>query len=170
LIDKINAESESDSDWPLTRKKNEALYKKLLPRKLDHLTNEDRQHIEPILEKYAHLFHDEEENDFKCTNEMEHQIQVGDIKPIRKPPYRVPYALRQEMQNQVKKMLDKNVICTSNSPRYFPAILVPKKKGREGKPQYRFCVDFRALNSVTRFDPYPLPLLEEATSALYGSK
>jgi hypothetical protein len=47
--------------------------------------------------------------------------------------------------------------------------LVPKKKGPDGKPQYRFCVDFRALNYVTRFDLYPLPL-EEATSALYGSK
>ena len=52
----------------------------------------------------------------------------------------------------------------------FRAILVPKKKGPDVKPQYRFCVNFRALNSVTRFDPYPLPLLEEATCALYGSK
>jgi len=52
LIDKINAESESDSDRPLTRKKNETLYKKLLPGKLDHLTNEDRRHIEPILASF----------------------------------------------------------------------------------------------------------------------
>ena len=84
LIDKVNAESESDSDRPLTRKKNEVLYKKLLPGKLNHLTNEDRRHIEPILEKYAHLLHDEE-NDFKCTNEMENQIHVGDVKTIKKP-------------------------------------------------------------------------------------
>jgi len=35
LFDKINAESESDTDRPLTRKRNEVLYKKLLPRKLD---------------------------------------------------------------------------------------------------------------------------------------
>ena len=33
-----------------------------------------------------------------------------DTKPIRKPPYRTPYALRQEMKNQVQKMLDKGVI------------------------------------------------------------
>jgi len=33
-----------------------------------------------------------------------------------------------------------------------------------------FCVYFPALNSVTRFDPYPFPLLEEATFTLYGSK
>jgi len=36
--------------------------------------------------------------------------------------------------------------------------------------QSRFCVDFRVLNSVTRFDPFPLLMFEEATSNLYGSK
>ena len=110
LISQIKAESESDVDRPLKRKKNEALYKKLLPGKLNHLSHGDRRHIEPILKKYAHLFHDEEENDFKCTNVTEHQIQVGDVGPIRNTTYTVPYALRQEMQDQVKKMLDKNVI------------------------------------------------------------
>jgi len=80
------------------------LYEKLLPGKLD------RRHIEPILIKYAHVFHGENENDFKCTNVVENQIQLGDTKPIRKPPYRTPYALRQEMKNQVQKMLDKVVI------------------------------------------------------------
>ena len=33
-----------------------------------------------------------------------------------------------------------------------------------------FCVDFRALNSVTKFDPYPLPVFEETVSSLFGSK
>ena len=40
---------------------------------------------------------------------IEHQIQVSDVKPIRKTLYGVPYALRQEMQDQVQKMLDKNL-------------------------------------------------------------
>jgi hypothetical protein len=31
-------------------------------------------------------------------------------------------------------------------------------------------VDFRALNSVTKFDPYPLPIFEETTSTFYGSR
>jgi len=53
--------------------------------------------IEPILENYVKLFHDE--NYFKCTNEMEHQIQVGEVKSIRKPPYSFSYAMLQEMQN-----------------------------------------------------------------------
>ena len=63
LKNKINPEGKSDSDRPLSREKNEALCKKLLPGKLNHLTQEDRRHIEPIPKNYAHLFHDEEEND-----------------------------------------------------------------------------------------------------------
>lgn len=63
---------------------------KLLPGKLDHLSLEDRRHTEPILIKYVHVFHDEDENDFKCTKVVEHQILVSDSKPIRKPQYRTP--------------------------------------------------------------------------------
>ena len=66
-------------------------------------------------------------------------------------------------------MLDKNTIRESQSPLSAPAILVPKKS-LDGKPKYRFCVDFRALNAVTKFDPYPLPTFEETTSTLHGSK
>jgi len=67
-----------------------SLYKKLFPGKLDHLTLEERRHIKPILTNYAHVFHDENENDFKCRIVVEHQLQVGDTKPITKPPYRTP--------------------------------------------------------------------------------
>ena len=130
LRDKINAGGESDVNSPTRpprKRKNEALYEKLLPGKLDHLTLEERHHIEPILIKYAQVFHVEDENDFKCTNVVENQMQVGDTKPIRKPPYRTPYALRHEMENQVHKMLDKQVIRPTKSPWSAPAILVPKK-------------------------------------------
>jgi hypothetical protein len=73
------------------------------------------------------------------------------------------------MQTQVQKMLDKGVIRPSDSTWRAPALLVPKKIA-DGKPKYQFCVDFRALKAVTRFDPYPLPVFEETTVGLYGSK
>jgi hypothetical protein len=43
---------------------NNALYRKLLKGKLDHLPKADREVFEPVLIKYARLFHDEESNDF----------------------------------------------------------------------------------------------------------
>ena len=91
-------------------------------------------------------------NDFKGTDIIEHQIIVDNVPPIRRPQYRTPYGLREEMKSQIEKMLDKGVIRESNSPWSAPAILVPKKSA-DGKPKFIFCVDFRALKSVTRLSP-----------------
>jgi hypothetical protein len=171
-VDKINTGGQASSSVPTRphrKKKNEVLYNKLLQGKLDHLPQEERQLIEPVLRKYAHVFHDEETNDFKATDVIEHEILVGDARPIRRPPYRTPYALRDEMKAQVDKMLEKGVIRESSSPWSFPAILVPKKSP-DGKPKFRFCVDFRALNALTKFDSYPLPIFEDTTSTLHGSR
>jgi hypothetical protein len=140
----------------------------LLNGKLD-LIQADKELIEPVLLKYSHIFHDEGTNDFKGTDLLEHQIITGDAQPIRRPRCRTPFALRGEMEEQVKNMLEKGIIRESNSLWQAPAILVPKKSP-DGKPKYRFCVDFRALNAVTKFDSYPLPRFEETTSTLHGSK
>ena len=40
----------------------------------------------------------------------------------------------------------------------------------DGNPKYRFCVDFRALNSVTKFDTYSIPVFQDATVSLHGSR
>ena len=107
--------------------------------------------IEPVLRQYRHVFHDEDEAEFKGTDLVEHRNITGDAEPIRKAQYRVPYALREEMEGQVRDMLQKGVIEPSSSPWNAPAILVPKKSAN-GRPKYRFCVDFRSLNKVTHFD------------------
>jgi len=147
LVDRINPKCRSESDPPVKshrQKKNEALYRKLLQGKLYHLSQDERQTIEPILLKYAHVFHDENTNDYKCTDVMEHQILVGDTPPIRRPQYRNPYALRHEMKAQVENVLDKGIIRASNSMWSAPAILVPKKT-TDRKQKYRFCVILELL-------------------------
>ena len=91
LIDRINNGKELNFESPLKphrKKKNEALYRNLLNGKLDHLNKEDKELIEPALLKYAHVFHDEETNAFKGTKVIEHEIAMGDARPIRRPQYR----------------------------------------------------------------------------------
>jgi len=130
LVNRINDKGKSDINSPektQRKRKNETLYQKLLQGKLDHLPQEEKHLMEPVLSKYAHVFHDADTNDFKGKDIIEHQIIVDNVPPIRRPQYRSPYALREEMKSQIEKTLDKGVIRESNSPWSAPAILVSKK-------------------------------------------
>ena len=51
------------------------------------------------------------------------------------------------------------------SPWSSPIVLVQKKDHST-----RFCVDYRALNDVTRKDSYPLPNIQDCFDALGGTK
>jgi len=113
---------------------------------LDHLLPEEREHIEPVLMKYAHIFRDEKSNDFKGKTFIEHPITVGDAQSMRRTQYRTPYALRAEMEQQVQKMLQKGVIRPSTSPSWSRYFISQKIRGRKSK--IRFCVDFLSLNAV----------------------
>ena len=62
-------------------------------------------------------------------------------------------------------MLKQGVIRPSTSPWSFPVVLVRKKDG-----SWRFCVDYRKVNSVTHRDAYPLPRIDATLDSLAGSK
>jgi hypothetical protein len=130
LVNRLNAESKSEEISPAKprrKRKNQALCQKLLHGKLEYLPQEQKVLNEPILLKYAHVFHDEDTNDFKSTDIIEHQIIMENVSPIRRSQYQTSYAQREEMKSQIEKMLDKGVIRESNSAWSVPDILVPKK-------------------------------------------
>jgi hypothetical protein len=81
---------------PQWETRNKALYNILLGGKLDHLGKNEKRLIQPVLQKYARVFHDVDTNDFKSKNVVEHKIVVTDPTPIRRPQYRTPFALCRE--------------------------------------------------------------------------
>jgi hypothetical protein len=56
------------------------------------------------------------------------------------------------------------VITESNSPWSSPVVLVKKPDG-----SWRYCIDYRKLNAVTKKDSYPLPLISEVLDRLQGA-
>ena len=62
-------------------------------------------------------------------------------------------------------MLERGLIRSSTSPWSSPIVLAPKKDGN-----YRFCVDFRRVNSVTKKDAQPMPRIDDILDELGGAK
>ncbi|MEL7426754.1 MAG: RNase H-like domain-containing protein [Bacteroidota bacterium] len=126
----------------------------------DNLSPSDRQQILSTLLQFSDVF----EENLGHTTVLEHQIDTGNAQPIRQYPRRLPFAFREEAKDQVQEMLKQGVIQPSSSPWASPIVLVKKKDGK-----YRFCIDYRKLNSVTKKDAHPLPRVDDLLDALQGS-
>jgi hypothetical protein len=95
---------------------------------------------------------------------IKHSIQTtGQI--VYQRSRRQARALQSFIQKEVKEILDCGIISPSTSPHNAPIHLAKKKGGG-----YRFCMDFRQLNSTTTKDKFPLPRIDETIDYLYGSK
>ena len=92
---------------------------------------------------------------------VQHVIDNGDALPIKQRPYRTSPKCKQEIDRQVEDMLQKGIIREFVSPWSSPVVLVKKRNGN-----FRFCVDLRKVNVVTRKDSFPMPLLSGTFDAL----
>lgn len=135
----------------------------LLENTSEHLTDDQRAKLAKVILDYADIFVGPD-GKLGQTNIIEHTINTGDAKPIKIPPRRLPVHMREVAEQEIQKMLDQDIIESSCSPWAAPIVLVKKKDGST-----RFCVDYRRLNSVTKKDAYPLPLIGEALDSLGGS-
>lgn len=61
-------------------------------------------------------------------------------------------------------MLERKIISPSNSPWPSPVGLVKKKDG-----SFRFCIDYRALNRITRRYIYSMPRIDDVLDCLQGA-
>ena len=87
------------------------------------------------------------------------------MRPFRQPVRRLPYGeVLEVVVSEIQKLRNAGIARASTSPWAYTVVMVRKKDG-----SWRMCVDYRRLNSVTKFDWFPLPRLDEALDAFSGS-
>ncbi|XP_038063012.1 uncharacterized protein LOC119733697 [Patiria miniata] len=125
------------------------------------LTGNDLHRIDCLLNDFPNVMSDQPGR----TDIAQHYIDIGDAPPQRSPPYRLSPDRRQALHEEIDSLLQSGKITPSKSPWASPVLMVPKKNG-----QFRFCVDYRKLNRVTKLDAYPMPTIDTILDSLHGAK
>ncbi|XP_076863392.1 zinc finger protein 800a isoform X1 [Brachyhypopomus gauderio] len=127
------------------------------------ISSSQKTALSAILLQYKDIFNTSDRNTGKCRL-VKHHIRTGNHPPIKQRAYRTSPEKRTEIERQVADLLADGVVEESCSPWASPVVLVKKKCGR-----WRFCVDYRRLNSVTVKDCHPLPRIDDTLDALAGA-
>jgi putative transposase len=96
---------------------------------------------------------------------IEHEIKTEDAKPTRRGPYKCSLVERDIIRKQIQEYIDMGIVSPARSPWGSGVVLVKKLDGI-----FRFCADWRGLNSCTEFDTYPMVDIEQALVAMRGCK
>jgi len=136
----------------------------------DAVINEDLSHeqyteMRNLLHEFSDVFSDLPGK----TDLVEMHIELEEDKPFCTKPYPTPFALKTKMGEEVTSMEQLSVIEDSLSEYASPPVVVCKSD-----QTLRYCIDFRRLNSVTRFLAEPVSnqeaILAKLGKAVFLSK
>jgi hypothetical protein len=94
-----------------------------------------------------------------------HIILKLDAQSVAVRPYRYPAAHKDELERQCAAIMEQGIVRRSDSPFSSPVLLVKKPDG-----SWHFCVDYRALNTLTVKDAFSIPVVDELHGAKFFTK
>ena len=119
-----------------------------------------------VLDEYADVMPDQLPLGDPVERETDHEIE---LEPNFKPPghriFRNSPLEDAELRKQLEAYLKACQIEPAKSP-FGAGVLFASKKG--GK--MRMCIDYRALNKITKKDHYPLPRIDELLDNVAGAQ
>lgn len=148
---------------PTTQTKVNSQFSKQL--RLNHLNTEEKSKLIKVLSKHQDTFY-QEGSDLSFTNVIKHRIRTTEELPCFTKSYRYPFCHKEEVQNQISKMLEQGIVRPSTSPWASPIWIVPKKEDASGHRKWRLVIDYRKLNLKTIDDRYPIPNFTEILDKL----
>lgn len=125
------------------------------------LTQEQSMGLKAMLQDFSGTFTDLPGH----TSLTMHSIHTTTDVPVRVKPYPAPHHMKETIRKELDKMLEMDIVETSESDYSAPVVLIRKRDG-----SCRFCLDYRQLNKVCVFDAEPMPSVEDLFVKLAGCR
>lgn len=130
--------------------------------------NDFRNEIGDLCKEFTDIFSLESDK-MTINNFYEQKLRLNDNTPVYIKNYRLPQTQKEEIDKQVTKLINNDLIEPSQSAYNSPIILVPKKSTNNEK-KWRMCIDYRMLNRKLIPDKFPLPRIDEILDQLGRTK
>ncbi len=146
------------SDYPKASTRWEEISQKI---RIDHnLGEEKKQQLWKMLDNYQDVFA-WNKGELGCCTVGEHFIDTQGFPPCKVSPGRLSFWEEAEVKRQIDVLVELGKMKPSDSE-YACRVTLPVK--RDGS--WRFCGDYRPLNTQTCRDSFPMPLVEDVISQL----
>ncbi|CAC5426485.1 unnamed protein product [Mytilus coruscus] len=146
----------------------------------EYLTEVQKSTLIEFLHSHKGLFVTEENPDLGLTNVVQHHICLKpDFKPKHQRSYRLTPEKKDILRHHLDELLRQGVTApvdeTEDVPITSPVVLLSKRTYQKGKAnasskdtclsKFRFCCDFRYLNSMTQHFSYSISDLQDLTES-----
>ena len=122
-----------------------------------------------LVKEYADIFGEKGKKEVGETDLVEMEITLKEgAKPVRQKVRPLNPHQKESLKKQMETWKKEGIIEESISPWASP--MVPAKKSGGAPGDIRWAIDYRALNSVTIADSYPIPNIDETLERLAGSR
>ncbi|GFW03624.1 retrovirus-related Pol polyprotein from transposon 297 [Trichonephila clavipes] len=123
------------------------------------LDDEQQRQLKALFNNFKGLFSDQP----GLTHVVYHEIDTGDKGPVVSRPYKYDRVKQGIIDYHIDKMLRDGTICPINSPYASPVVLTRKNNDLppDSPEAYRFAIDYRKLNAITKYPRYPLPVIDD---------
>ncbi|GFX02048.1 retrovirus-related Pol polyprotein from transposon 17.6 [Trichonephila clavipes] len=117
------------------------------------------QKLRNLFNRFKGLFSDQP----GLTHVLYHKIDTGDKGPVVSRPYRYDRVKQGIIDYHIEKMLQESKIRPIQSPYASPVVLTRKNNDLppDSPEAYRFAIDYRKLNAITKYPRYPLLVIDD---------
>ena len=110
---------------------------------MEHLNEKGRELVADLINSNFDRFH---LIVLGRTNAVTHKIPTTDDIPVHTKQYQYPPIYKEEINKQMKELLENDIVRSFKSPYNSPLWIVPKKPSARSNKRWRMVIDYRAHN------------------------